>query len=624
MTRDDKLRSSLSNILFLATALIYIYTSGFGSFSEMTQRALLLTVCGFTIFLNKPWQFRGKQNIVTRSLDWICAIAFSVTGFYIMKVWTSRASTVGSVPTADLVMSTIMIILLLVVTFRTTGFPLVVTSVLFLAYAKLGPYLPSVLAHRGETWTRTASFMYVSTISIFGVPLGIASTYIISFVIFGSFLEKFGAGQWFVDISYALTGKYRGGPAKTSVLSSALMGMISGSPAANVVTTGTFTIPLMRRTGYKDYEAAAIESVASTGGMFTPPIMGAAAFMMAEFLDISYMSVAKAAIFPALLYFFSLLLGVDAIAVKRKLVGVPASELPCARNLLIQRGQLGIPVIFVIVGILLGWSAMKVAFWGILSVIAVAFLKKETRPSFKDFIEALQGSVKNVSAIVISCATAGIIVGVISMTGLATKLSYTLMSFTGGNLFIASIFTALITIVLGCGMPPTPTYVILATVLVTPLVQMGAAPLSAHMFIFIFSCLGALTPPVAITAYTAAAIAKSNPNKTGMLAFRMGLVAYLIPFIFLFNPAILLVGSPLTVLVAVATASIGILCLSGAVEGFFLVYWKLLPRLLLFAAAILLMIPGTNTDLYGVMTIVLAFGSNLLLLKYSKKGYDYA
>lgn len=620
MMLDDKIRANLSKVLFVATALVYIYTSGFGALSEMTQRALLLTVCGFTVFLLSPIKIRNKQNVLTRFLDWACALAFTGTGVYIMSIWTARASKVGAVPLSDLVMATIMIVLLLIATFKTTGLPLVVTSLLFLAYAKFGPYLPSVFAHRGETWARTANFMYVSTVSIFGVPLGIASTYIISFVIFGAFLEKYGAGQWFVDISYALTGKYRGGPAKTSVVSSALMGMISGSPAANVVTTGTFTIPLMRKTGYADYEAAAVESVASTGGMFTPPIMGAAAFMMAEFLNIPYMAVAKAAIVPACLYYLALILGVDAIAVKRKLVGVKASELPDAKDLFLKRGQLGLPIIFVIAGILIGWSAMKVAFWGIISVIAIAFLRKETRPTVKDFINALEGGVKNVSGIVISCATAGIIVGVISMTGLATKLSYTLMNLTGGSLLLASIFTALITIVLGCGMPPTPTYVILATVLVDPLVKMGAAPISAHMFIFIFSCIGALTPPVAITAYTAAAIAKSDPNKTGLRAFRMGLVAYLIPFIFLINPAILMVGDGVTVLFAILTASLGIFCLSGAVEGYVITKWHGLSRAFLFAASILLMTPGGKTDFWGFLCIAFAIISNLAFLRIRQKG----
>ncbi len=613
--RDDKLRVNLCRVLYIVTAVVYLYTAGFGSFSDMTQRALLITVCGFTIFLRKPIQLKKAQTAVTRVLDWVFAFAFSAAGIYIMAVWNDRTAKVGAPPQQDIIMATIMIVLLLFATYKATGWPLVITCIVFLIYTAAGPYLPSILAHRGETWTRTANFMYVSTGSIFGVPAGIAATYIISFVIFGAFLERFGAGQWFVDLAYAGTGRFRGGPAKTSIASSALMGMISGSPAANVVTTGAFTIPLMKRTGYKDYEAGAVEAVASTGGMFTPPIMGAAAFMMAQYLDVHYIEVAKAAIVPACLYYLSLMLVVDSIAVKNRLVGLPKDQLPSIKEIMLTRGQLGIPIIFVIAVILMGWSPMKAAFWGTIAVVLVACIRKETRPTIKSFPEALESGTKSVANIVISCAAAGIIVGVISMTGLATKLSYTLVSISGGNIYIAAVLTAIITIILGCGMPPTPTYVILSVVLVNPLTQMGASALSAHMFIFLFACIGALTPPVAITAYTAAAIAKSDPNQTGLRAFRMGLVAYIIPFIFLLSPAILLVGSTVEVLLAVVTSVVGIFCLTGAVEGYIFQYWSVVPRLLLGAAAVLMLIPGTMTDVAGAACVLAAWLVNRFLLK---------
>lgn len=612
---DDKIRINLCRIIYIVTALIYLYTAGFGSFSEMTQRALLVTVCGFTVFLRKPVTIKKEQTVFTRILDWLLALGFTGAGIYIMMIWNDRISKVGAIPTADIIMATVMIVLLLIATYKATGWPLVVTCIVFLVYTMAGPYLPSILSHRGETWGRTANFMYVSTGSIFGVPAGIAATYIISFVIFGSFLERFGAGQWFVDLAYAGTGRFRGGPAKTSIASSALMGMISGSPAANVVTTGAFTIPLMKRTGYKDFEAGAVEAVASTGGMFTPPIMGAAAFMMAEFLGMPYMQVAKSAIVPACLYYLSLMLVVDSIAVKNGLVGMPRESLPDVKEIMLKRGQLGLPIIFVIAVILMGWSPMKSAFYGTLAVIAIAFIRKETRPTVQSFLDALESGVKGVANIVISCAAAGIIVGVISMTGLATKLSYTLVNVSGGNILIAALLIALITIILGCGMPPTPTYVILATVLVKPLTEMGAAPLAAHMFIFMFSCIGALTPPVAITAYTAAALAKSEPNKTGFRAFRMGLVAYIIPFIFLFSPAILMVGETMTVIVAIITAVIGIFCLTATVEGYMLRYWNVPSRILMGVAAICLMIPGSVTDLAGAGCIAAAFMLSQFLAK---------
>ena len=615
MNLDDKIRSWLIKITFIVTSCIYMYTAGFGAFDEMFQRCVLITVCGIAVFLTKPFTFRGQRNALTRVLDWITAGGFFATGAYILTVWQDRVNMTATSPQTDVIMGTLMIGLLMLATYKTTGWPLVITCIVFLVYALVGPYLPDIIAHRGETWARTSSFMYVSTVSIFGVPAGIAGTYIICFVIFGCFLETFGAGQWFVDVAYAGTGRFRGGPAKTAIASSALMGMISGSPAANVVTTGTFTIPLMKRMGYKPHIAGAVEAVASTGGMFTPPIMGAAAFMMAEFLSKSYSEIAVAAIVPAVLYYLSAMMVVDSIAVKEHLLGIPADELPSVKQVMKERGQMGLPIVFIIAVIMIGWSPMKSAFWATVLTLVVAFFKKATRPTLRTILEALESGTRSVMSIAISCAAAGIIVGVISMTGLATKLSYTLMSISGGNLYVAAILTAAITIILGCGMPPTPTYVILATVLVNPLVQMGASPLAAHMFIFMFASVGALTPPVAITAYTAAAIAKANPNKTGFAAFRMGLVAYIIPFIFLLSPQLLMQGAAMEVLLAVVTSVIGVLCLTGAIEGYMFKYWSPVSRIMLAVAALCTLIPGSVTDLVGLALIVIGFALDRMIFR---------
>ena len=615
MTLDDKVRSWLCRIIFIATSCLYLYTAGFGSLDEMVQRCLLVLVAGVAVFLTKPFQIKGKRNTITRILDWVFAIAMVVACVYIMSVWPARSVSTKAKPQLDSIMGTIMIFVLLVATYKTTGWPLVITCCIFLVYALLGPYMPGFLAHKGYTWKRVAETMYVSTQSIFGVPAGIAATYIICFVIFGSFLETFGAGQWFVDIAFAGAGRFRGGPAKTAILSSALMGMISGSPAANVVTTGTFTIPLMKRMGFKPHVAGAVEAVASTGGMFTPPIMGAAAFMMAEFLNVKYSTVAAAAILPAILYYLSALLVVDSISVKEHLVGLPRNELPSVSKVMKERGLMGLPILMIIIVILMGWSPMKAAFWATILTFVLSFFSKETRPDVKKFFEALESGTKSVTSIAISCASAGIIVGILQLTGLATRMSVQLVNLAHGNIYIAAVLTALITIILGCGMPPTPTYVILATCLVRPLTEMGASPLSAHMFIFMFACVGALTPPVAITAYTAAAIAKSNPNQTGFTSFRMGIVAYIIPFIFLLNPAILLEGAAMDVILAAATAILGVFCLTGAIEGYMFKYWSTVSRLLLGAGALMMMIPGTTTDLIGIGLAVLAFVLDKLIFK---------
>jgi TRAP transporter 4TM/12TM fusion protein len=556
----------------------------------------------------------------TKLIDYAFGIALIVAGIYIMVVWKDRILKVGRAPFADIVMGTIMIIAVLESTRRTTGKFLSITAIVFLFYTLFGPYMPGILAHKGETWRRLVTFMYVSAEGVFGVTMGIAASYIIIFVIFGSFLEAFGTGQWFVDISYAITGRYRGGPAKTAVLASGLMGMISGSSAANVVTTGTFTIPLMKRMGYSSDTAGAIEAVASTGGMFTPPIMGAGAFIMAEYLNIPYMDVAFAAILPALLYYFSLIMSVDSIALKNGLGGLAKKELPLVSSVMRERGIFIIPIISLIGLILAGFSPIKSAFYSIIVIIVVACFKKTTRPNFKKIAKAMESGSSSVLSVVATCACAGIIVGVLSMTGLGAKLSYSLINIAAGNVYLGASIAAIIAIILGCGMPPTAVYIILAAVLTPPLIEMGIVPIAAHMFIFIFSCIGAITPPVAITAYTAAAIADADPNKTGLTAFRIGIVAYIVPFIFITSPALIMVGSTREVILATVTSIIGVLSLVGSFEGCLLFFFFNIPaRICLGCAALLTIIPGIVTDSIGIVLIITAFIINTISKKFIKK-----
>lgn len=608
MTRigGDNKENRFIKWIYVFTSLLYLYIAFFGSFSDMIQRALLITLLCPTIFFTNHLRIKNKTNNFLKSVDFAFAMAFVASGIYIMTVWQDRILKSGTTPFLDIIMGTIMLVCLLEATRRTTGKFLSITAVVFLLYTMFGYVLNGFLAHRGESWQRIVSFMYVSTEGIFGVPAGIAATYIILFVIFGSFLEAFGAGQWFVDVAYAATGRFRGGPAKTAILASGLMGMISGSSAANVVTTGAFTIPLMKRTGYKAHVAGAVEAVASSGGMFTPPIMGAGAFIMADYIGVPYTKVALAAAIPAFLYYFSVILSVDAIALKENLKGLPKSELPNMRTVMLERGIFVIPIVALLGLILNGFSPIKSAAFSVLVILIVAFFKRETRPDLQKVIKALQSGSESVISIVATCATAGIIVGAMGVTGLGAKLSYTMIDLAGGNLYVGAIISGVIAIILGCGMPPTAVYIILAAVLSPSLIQMGIEPIAAHMFIFIFSCIGAITPPVAITAYTAAAIADADPNKTGMTAFRLGIVAYIVPFIFITSPALLLIGSLSEVLGAFMSAVIGVTCLVAAFEGVMFKKFNPVSRVFLGISSVLMIYPGMISDVIGISLIALA------------------
>lgn len=615
--RFAKIQKTVVSTLLIITSLLFLYTAGFGTFSAMTQRAILLALLGPVVYLSAK---KGLSSKTWVNVGNIClALTFFAINLYVIAVWQDRVLKVGGVPMMDIIAGSILILLVLEATRRTTGWVLTGICIGFILYALFGPYFPSVLAHRGETWSRLVNFLFMTTEGIYGIPMDVAATYILVFVIFGAFLETFGGGQWFVDVAYSLTGRFRGGPAKTAVIGSMLMGMISGSPAANVATTGCFTIPLMKQVGYKPHIAGAIEAVASTGGMFTPPIMGAGAFIMAQYLGVSYTNIVVAAIVPALLYYVALMFIVDAQAVNSGLTGLPANQLPSLKKTLSERGYLGIPVVFLIGAIIIGWSPMKTAFWASLLTVAVSFLNKKTRPGRQQLKHALEAGTKQVVPIVVACAAAGIIVGVFLITGLGAKLSYTLIELSQGNLFLAGFITMLIALVLGCAMPPTAVYIILATILVPVLTKLGAAPIAAHMFIFIYSSIGAITPPVAIAAYTGAAIAEANPNKTGFTAFRYGFAAYLIPFMFLISPTILIQGKTIEIVQALFTCILGVLSFVAAMEGFVFVSWNKLSRVFLGVAAILLLIPEKFTDLAGGGLILTAFALNGLFKKSSKQ-----
>lgn len=599
---NSRAASVLVKGLLILSSLVALYTAGVQPLSDTTQRAVHWTLMAVAIFLSWP----GKSDKGPRWYHWALAAAAAVSGLYAVLVWPERVLKVGDVPITDTVMGTITIILALVVAAKHAGLTLSVVAGLFLVYALYGPYFPGVLAHRGVGFRRLVDFLFMTTEGVFGTPMGVSATYIILFVIFGAALSAFGTGSWFVDLSYAIGGRFRGGPAKTAVFASALMGTISGAPVANVVTTGTFTIPLMKRVGYPPAVAGAVEAVASTGGAFMPPIMGAGAFIMAEYLGRPYKDVALAALVPALLYFFALFLAVDSQAVKLGLKPTSADELRDLWPKVLRKVHLAVPLVFLIGSIMMDWNPMRAAFWASLLAFGTAFLNKETRPTWRDVIEALDEGSRHVMPIAAACAAAGIIVGVVSITGVGAKLATAVVSLSGGNPLIALALTMVAAIILGCGMPITAVYIILAATLANPLIQMGITPLAAHMFMFIFACVAGLTPPVALTAYAGAALADASPNRTGLVAFRMALPAFIMPYLFATSPALLLDGAAGAVIQAVLTATIGVMCFVAALEGYLFIWWPAVSRVFLGAAALLLLDPGLTTDIMGTALIALA------------------
>jgi TRAP transporter 4TM/12TM fusion protein len=540
---------------------------------------------------------KGK---ITR-VDYLLAAGALVSGLYVALTWENDPLRLAEPSVIDTAMGMIMLVVVLEGSRRTIGMSLTVIALAFLAYAYLGPFVPGSLRHKGFDVVSLVSFLYSTTEGIFSLPMGVSATYIIIYILFGSFLTQSGAGQLFVDLAHVATGRLRSGPAQTTIVSNALMGMISGSPVANVVTTGAFAIPLMKETGYPMMTAAALLAVAATGSMFTPPVMGAGAFMIADYLGVAYGEVVKAAVIPAALFYLSLIIFADVTAARTGLKATPKEDLPDWKRSLAARGHLLIPIIALVVFIVQGWSALKTAFWCILLMLVLSWVKQETRMGFKKIVIALESGSRDNLVIAAACAVSGIIVGADAMTGLSVKLSSYLNALSGNSPVIALVFTMIAALILGLSLPPTPVYIILAALTIPSLINMGINPMAAHFFVFYYACIGAITPPVALAAYAASGIAKTDPWMTGWVACRMGLVSYLVPFAFVLDP-VLCLGGKWTVVhlaYAVITSAIGVVTLCFGVEGYFRRPLSLVTRLLFGFGGLALMLPGLTLKLTG-------------------------
>lgn len=581
-------------------SIFQLYTAIFGVLDAHLQRAVHL---GFALALSyllypsrKSWS-RTKLHPV----DLILAILGAAAPAYICIMYNELVMRSGIMTTPDVIMGVIGVLLVIEATRRVVGIPMVVVVLVFIAYAFAGPYMPGVLAHRGLTPEQLIGHLYFTTEGIFGIPLGVSSTFIFLFILFGAYLESTGLGKFFIDIANALAGWASGGPAKVAVISSAFMGTVSGSSVANVAGTGSFTIPMMKKLGYRKEFAGAVEAASSTGGQLMPPVMGAAAFLMAEFVGVPYIDIVAAAVIPAILYFAGVLLGVHLEARFSNLKGIPRDQLPKAWVIFKERGHLAIPLVVIVYLLVTGFTPMRAALVAIVLSIVASALRKNTRMKPIEIVHGLETGARNVLGVVIACAAAGIIIGVVTKTGVGLKLASGLLALSGGYLLPTMFFTMIASLILGMGVPTTANYVITSTIAAPALIQMGVPVLAAHMFVFYFGIIADVTPPVALAAYAASGISGGKPLLTGLNASKLAIAAFIIPYIFVLSPELLMINATAVTLVfAVVTALLGMVGVSSSMIGFLVTKNSKWERLLLFISGILMIIPGLATDIPGI------------------------
>ncbi|SDI47621.1 TRAP transporter permease [Natribacillus halophilus] len=513
----------------------------------------------------------------------------------------------GGLPiTEDIIMGTLLVILVFEAGRRVTGAALPILALLFILYAMFGQDLPGIFTHRGYDWSQLAEQFYMTTEGIFGTPVGVSSTYIILFIIFGAFLLKSGMGQLFNDLALAITGKQKGGPAKVSVIATGFLGSIQGSAIANTVTTGNFTIPLMKKIGYHRNFAGAVESSASVGGQLLPPIMGAAAFIMAETLGVPYAEIALIAILPALLYYLGILTQVHVRATKDNLSGIPRAELPNIIDVLKERGHLLLPIFFLIYMLFIaGVTVIYAAAWTIVVTVVVSAFRKSTRMNIRDMIDALETGARTTVTVAVACATVGFIVGISSLTGFGINLANAIVAIGGESLFLTLLFTMVACIVLGMGMPSIPAYIITATMAAPALVQLGVQPVVAHLFVFYFGIFANITPPVALAAFAAAGLSGGSPMRTGFHALKLALAGFVVPFMFVYNESLLLIDTALlNSILVIITATVGVLMIGIAAERYFLYKLNLLFSALMAVGGIMFLYPGVMSDVISLAILV--------------------
>ena len=589
----------------IAFSVFQLYTATFGVLDAQLQRGIHLGFGLALVYLLYPTCKSWSRHKI-HPLDLVLAVLGAAAPAYIIYEFQNLVLRAGTVSDVDLVVGAVGILLVIEATRRVVGLPMVCVVLVFLGYAFAGPYMPGVLAHRGLTLSQLVSHLYFTTEGIFGIPLGVSSTFIFLFILFGAYLESTGLGKFFIDLANAIAGWASGGPAKVAVLSSGLMGTVSGSSVANVVGTGSLTIPMMKKLGYHKNFAGAVEAAASTGGQLMPPVMGAAAFLMAEFVGVPYIDIVKAAVIPALLYFAGVWLGVHFEAKRKNLKGIPRDQLPKILTLLQERGHLALPLIVIVYLLVSGYTPMRAALVAIVLSIICSASRKSTRMKPIEIVRGLEKGARNVLGVLVACAAAGIIIGVVTKTGVGLKLASGLLELSGGMLLPTMFFTMITAIILGMGVPTTANYVITSTIAAPALVQMGVPVLAAHMFVFYFGIIADVTPPVALAAYAGAGISGGNALKTGVNASKLAIAAFIIPYIFVLSPVILMMeGTAVDLLLSTVTALMGMVALSSALIGYLADNCRTPERILLVVGGLLMIKPGLLTDVIGIAIFVI-------------------
>ncbi|HPE89064.1 MAG TPA: TRAP transporter permease [Spirochaetales bacterium] len=600
----------------ILVALYHLYGAVFGTPVTLKHRSLHVAMILALGFIFYPFRKKGNRAKVAIP-DLLLALLAAATTVYVIVDYVGIVGRAGMPNMTDLVFAAVLILLVLEGARRVTGWALPALGVAFILYALFGRSLPGFFGHRGYSWADLSSFLFVSTDGIYGTAVGVSASYIYLFILFGAFMDKSGMGKFFNDMALALAGGAKGGPAKVAVIASGFLGSINGAAVANVVTTGTFTIPLMKKTGYDKEFAGAVEASASVGGQLLPPIMGAAAFIMAEVLGIQYKTIALAAILPALLYYIGIIAQVHIRATKCGLEGISRENLPKAWQVFKERGHLLIPLVFLVVMLFAsGKTVIYSAFMTILVTIAASMLRKSTRMGLKDVLDALFEGTRSMISVAIACASVGIIIGVASLTGFGLSMASAIVALGGKSLFLTLAFTMVACMILGMGLPSIPAYLITATMAAPALVRLGIDPLVSHLFVFYFAMFANITPPVALASFAAAGISGGSPMKTGVTSLKLSLAGFIVPYMFVYNDALLLRGTDFwSGALVMLTSIVGVIMLGGAIEGYLLARMNILLRLLSLAGAIFLMTPNRFQDLYGAAAVALVVAVQLFQLK---------